>query len=84
MKNIFILFFVIAIQTTVHAQKDRYPYFMKTWNFIKYYHPDVANGKKDADSLFLETIGKVNEQSDENAVITLLSKNLNNKFSGAP
>jgi len=84
MKNIFILFFVIAIQTTVHAQKDRYPYFMKTWNFIKYYHPDVASGKTDADSLFLETIGKVNEQSDENAVITLLSKNLNNKFSGAP
>ncbi|MGN7706372.1 S41 family peptidase [Chryseobacterium sp. 22543] len=84
MKNIFILFFVVVINATVCAQKNSYAYFMKTWNFIKYYHPDVASGKKDADSLFLETIGRVNEKSDENAVITFLSANLNHKFSGAP
>ncbi|WP_172625735.1 S41 family peptidase [Chryseobacterium panacisoli] len=57
---------------------------MKTWNFIKYYHPDVASGKKDADSLFLMTIGKVNEKTDENTIINLLSTNLKNKFSSAP
>ncbi|WP_129037352.1 PDZ domain-containing protein [Chryseobacterium sp. CH21] len=57
---------------------------MKAWNFIKYYHPDFAGGKKDADSLFLETIGKVNENTDENTIITLLSKNLNNIFTSAP
>lgn len=84
MKNIFILFFVIAMHIGVHAQKENYIYYMKTWNFIKYYHPDIAGGKKDADSLFLETIGKVNEKSDENAIITLLSQNLNHKFSGTP
>ena len=84
MKKIFILFFVIVIHAALYAQKDRYLYFMKTWNFIQYYHPDVASGKKDADSLFLETIGKVDGKSDENTVITLLSANLNHKFSGTP
>ncbi|BFO66850.1 S41 family peptidase [Chryseobacterium sp. KCF3-3] len=84
MKNIFIVFFVIAFHATTYAQKDHYMYFMKTWNFIKYYHPDLADGRKDADSLFLETIGKVNANTSENTIITLLLKNLNHKFTGAP
>ncbi|UKB78406.1 S41 family peptidase [Chryseobacterium sp. MEBOG07] len=84
MKNIFIVFFVMAIHATIYGQKDNYTYFMKTWNFIKYYHPDIAGGKKDADSLFLETVGKVNEKTNESSIITLLSGNLNNKFSSTP
>ncbi|PRB01856.1 hypothetical protein CQ046_14245 [Chryseobacterium sp. MYb7] len=84
MKNVFILFFVMAFHATVCAQKGSYTYFMKTWNFIKYYHPDFAEGKKDTDSLFLATIGKVNEKTDENTIITLLSKGLSNTFTSAP
>lgn len=30
--------------------------YFKTWNFIKYYHPEFASGKINADSVFLEHI----------------------------
>lgn len=80
MKNIFIVFLVMAVYTAVGAQKGNYVYFMKTWNFIQYYHPDVASGKKDADSLFLATVGKINEKTDENTIITFLSQNLTHQF----
>ncbi|RZJ50213.1 MAG: hypothetical protein EOO19_03695 [Chryseobacterium sp.] len=53
---------------------------MKTWNFIKYYHPDVASGKIDADSLFLITLKSVDSKDDFNSVIGKLSKNLNKKL----
>ncbi|WP_179472142.1 S41 family peptidase [Chryseobacterium sp. H1D6B] len=82
MRKRIILFFLIIIQQTIYAQKEQYNQFMKTWNFLKFYHPDLAGRKIDADSLFLVNIEKVNEKSDANTIIRQLSENLNNKFSG--
>jgi C-terminal processing protease CtpA/Prc len=53
---------------------------MKTWNFIKYYHPDVASGKIDADSLFLATLKNISSKDDFNSVIGKLSQHLNKNF----
>lgn len=83
MRKALIFFFLIAIQSTIYAQKDQYNYFIKTWNFLKY-HPDIASGKKDADSLFLSTVENVTGKSDVNSIINLLTANLNHQFSGKP
>jgi C-terminal processing protease CtpA/Prc len=84
MKKLLSIFCLILIQSVVYGQKDQYNIFIKTWNFLKYYHPDTAGGKIDADSLFLAGIEKINDQSDVNSVIKILTVNLNNKFSGTP
>jgi hypothetical protein len=46
-------------QQLVFTQKDQYYPFIKTWDFIKYYHPDLTSRKIDADSLFLANIEKI-------------------------
>ncbi|MCS3870986.1 C-terminal processing protease CtpA/Prc [Chryseobacterium ginsenosidimutans] len=78
-KATFILFFCL-FQQFIFAQKYQYNDFMKTWNFIKYYHPDVASGKIDADSLFLTTLKNISSKDDFNSVIGKLSQNLNKNF----
>lgn len=80
MKRTFFLLFLFFFQQNLFAQKDQFYDFMKTWNFIKYYHPDVASGKIDADSLFLVTLKSVDSKDDFNSVIGKLSKNLNKKL----
>ncbi|STC93570.1 hypothetical protein [Chryseobacterium carnipullorum] len=84
MKKLLSIFCIILVQSSVYGQKDQYRLLIKTWNFLKYYHPDLASAKKDADSLFLTTVEKVNDQSDANSVIKVLTENLNHKFSGTP
>jgi C-terminal processing protease CtpA/Prc len=66
------------------AQKDQYYHFIKTWNFVKYYHPDLASGKINADSLFLANVEKINSGQNINEIIRQLTGNLNTKFSGSP
>ena len=78
-KATFILLFCLFHQF-IFAQKDQYNDFMKTWNFIKYYHPDVASGKIDADSLFLITLKNISSKDDFNSVIGKLSQHLNKNF----
>lgn len=82
-KTAFILLFFL-FQQFIFAQKEQQYYFMKTWNFLKYYHPDLASRKIDADSLFLANIEKVNANSNFNDIINQLTKNLNTRFSTAP
>lgn len=80
--TLFIVF--LAIQQFIFAQKNQYADFIKTWNFIKYYHPDLASRKTNADSLFLVSVEKVNGKESFNDVIKLLLQNLNTHFSSAP
>lgn len=80
MKKISIIIIFLLFQHSVFAQKNQYNDFIKTWNFIKYYHPDVASGKVDADSLFLNTIKNISSKDDFNSVIGRLSANLNKKL----
>ncbi|KFC19555.1 hypothetical protein IO90_09735 [Chryseobacterium sp. FH1] len=54
--------------------------FFKTWNYIKYYHPDLASGKVSADSLFLVNVKEINSKDDFNSIITKLTSKLNEKF----
>lgn len=35
-------------------ETEKYFLFFKTWNFLKYYHPQFASGKKDADAVFMK------------------------------
>lgn len=80
MKKITILISFFLFQQLIFAQKNQYFDFIKTWNFIKFYHPDVASGKIDADSLFLNTIKNISSKDDFNSIIRKLSQNLNKNF----
>jgi C-terminal processing protease CtpA/Prc len=83
MKKAPLILLFCLFQQFIFAQKDQYNDFMKTWNFIKYYHPDVASGKIDADSLFLTTLKNINSKDDFNSVIEKLSQNLNKNFTNS-
>ncbi|WP_288243205.1 S41 family peptidase [uncultured Chryseobacterium sp.] len=84
MKKITFFILFLAVQQFIFAQKSQYADFIKTWNFVKYYHPDLASRKIDADSLFLVNIEKVNPKQNFNEIITLVTRNLNTKFSLPP
>ncbi|WP_300662961.1 S41 family peptidase [Fluviicola sp.] len=58
------------------GQAKQYFYFSKAWNFIKYYHPDLATGKIDADSLFLANIQRINSKQTCDEVIAVLIADL--------
>ena len=47
--------------------------YFKTWNYIKYYHPDLASGKVDADSLFLKHLPEFQKTTGENTFNRLIS-----------
>ena len=84
MKKITLFTLFITIQQFIFAQKNQYADFIKTWNFVKYYHPDLASGKIDSDSLFLVNIEKVSPKQNFNEIITLITQNLNTQFSSPP
>ena len=66
----FILFFLVALLSGVSfgqekVNKELYWAYFKTWNFVKYYHPDLASGKIDADSLFLKHLPEIRKAANE-------------------
>ena len=84
MKKITFFILFLVVQQFIFAQKNQYADFIKTWNFVKYYHPELASRKIDADSLFLVNIEKVNTKQNFNEIITLVTRNLNTQFSSPP
>lgn len=80
MRKISIVCIFLFFHQYISAQKNPQYDFIKTWNFIKYYHPDLASGKVNADSLFLANVKGVNTNDDFNAVITKLTSKLNKNF----
>ncbi|WP_139423069.1 S41 family peptidase [Chryseobacterium mulctrae] len=80
MKKTSVLLIFFLFQQYIFAQKDQYYDFIKTWNFIKYYHPDLASGKIDADSLFLVNVKNISSQDDFNSIVEKLTGKLNKKF----
>lgn len=85
MRKISIVCIFLFFHQYVSAQKNPQYEFIKTWNFIKYYHPDLASGKVNADSLFLANVKDVNTNYDFNAVINKLTSKLNkNLITSAP
>ncbi|SDQ71519.1 hypothetical protein SAMN05421664_2295 [Chryseobacterium soldanellicola] len=68
MKKTLIFTLIFIFQQFIFGQKNQYSDFIKTWNFIKYYHPDLAGRKIDADSLFLANVEKINSKQDFNEI----------------
>ncbi|WP_445432699.1 S41 family peptidase [Chryseobacterium indoltheticum] len=83
MKKTSVLLIFFLFQQSVFAQKDQYYDFIKTWNFIKYYHPDLASGKINADSLFLVNVKNINAQDDFNSITEKLTAKLHKKFTAS-
>lgn len=83
MKKTSVLLIFFLFQQYIFAQKDQYYDFIKTWNFIKYYHPDLAGGKIDADSLFLMNVKNISSQDDFNSIVEKLTGKLNKKFTAS-
>lgn len=80
MKKLITFIGVLLFNQIFFAQKEQYYDFIKAWNFMKYYHPDLASGKTNADSLFLASVKNINSKDDFNSVIDKLSQNLNKKL----
>lgn len=80
MKKTSVLLIFFLFHQYIFAQKDQYYDFIKTWNFIKYYHPDLATGKIDADSLFLVNVKNISSQDDFNSIVEKLTGKLSKKF----
>jgi len=64
MKKLTVL--LILISTTLVTAQNITPaesqmHFFKVWNYVKYYHPSVAGGRINADTLFLQNIGAVDQ-----------------------
>ncbi|MFC0425279.1 S41 family peptidase [Chryseobacterium scophthalmum] len=83
MKKTSVLLIFFLFHQYIFAQKDQYYDFIKTWNFIKYYHPDLASGKIDADSLFLVNVKNISSQDDFNSIVEKLTGKLNKKFTAS-
>jgi len=46
-------------------ENEKYFLFFKTWNFLKYYHPQFASGKKDSDAVFMKNQSLLDDISDK-------------------
>lgn len=53
-------------------ETEKYFLFFKTWNFLKYYHPQFASGKKDADAAFMKNLGLLDNISSKTELNTFL------------
>ncbi len=54
------------------TETDKYFIFIKTWNFLKYYHPEFTSGRVNADSFFLtkqHLVEKIKTQSEMNDML---------------
>lgn len=76
MKRTAVIISFLIIYHTSFGQAKQIFYFSKVWNFIKYYHPDLATGKIDADSLFLTKIQQINSKQTFDEVTNVLIKDL--------
>ncbi len=74
MKYCLATLFIILLSGKITAEQNsssdrKIATFCKVWGFLKYYHPNVVNGKLDWDRIFLTEIDKVrhfDSKQDEN------------------
>ncbi|KFF00015.1 S41 family peptidase [Chryseobacterium luteum] len=71
------LFTVLTFAQGTEQTKVKYYYF-KTWGFLKYYHPALASGSIDADSIFLNNFAVVDKAQNAKQLDTILSKIIDN------
>ncbi|WP_341904101.1 S41 family peptidase [Fluviicola taffensis] len=74
-----LVFFSFSFGQKTTKQETYYLYF-KTWNFIKYYHPDLASGRIDADSLFLTYLSGVEQIANKESFNKLIDQILNRLY----
>jgi C-terminal processing protease CtpA/Prc len=67
------LFFPIAVFCQTTGQIKARFYYLKTWGFLKYYHPALASGRMDADSIFLSNFAAADKATDAKQFNKLLS-----------
>ncbi|RBQ04511.1 S41 family peptidase [Pedobacter miscanthi] len=89
LKYILYTLVLIVAFNRVNAQAinetDKCFLFFKTWNFLKYYHPQFAGGKKDADSFFLNKqflLNKVSNRIELNALLAGMIDDLDGSTAG--
>lgn len=71
MKKHCLILLLLLTANTIFSQKiaetDKRFYFFKIWNFTKYYHPDLASGKINADTLFFKNLAVIDAIQDKDA-----------------
>lgn len=68
-KQVLLIFVLFATGKICFSQEmpatEKQFYFFKTWNFVKYYHPSLAKGIVDADSLFFKMLPLIDKQQSK-------------------
>lgn len=77
MRTITLILFSLLLHFSYATGSSQYE-VIKVWNFLKYYHPDLASGKINADSLFIKHIDQ--KYNDVNNVISAFTQGLGNNF----
>lgn len=77
MRTIVTIIFSLFIQFSYAKENSHYE-IIQVWNFLKYYHPDLASGKLNADSLFLNKITQ--SYSNINEANSSFTQHLDNNF----
>lgn len=82
-RKLFFIFLLCLMASTSFAQTSSKTtqqfYFFKVWNYTKYYHPAVANGTVNADTLFLKNlplVDKIQNQKEFNLFVTSFLEDL--------
>lgn len=77
MKKLFFLLTILCINAfyckNTISETEKMAYVVKTWGFLKYYHPNVAQGKFDWDEQLIQTLSKTktaNTKDDFNNLIS--------------
>lgn len=70
---LFLLAFLLSLKQA-SAQNKEVEIFIKTWGFLKYHHPGIANGNIDWDSVFVSNVKTVSLSKNKLACNKQLSK----------
>ncbi|WP_288447347.1 S41 family peptidase [uncultured Chryseobacterium sp.] len=71
-----LLFSILTSAQNTKQTKVKY-YYLKTWGFLKYYHPALASGRIDADSIFINNFASVDQAQNAKQLNTILLKIIN-------
>lgn len=74
--RLYVISFLLLFNFTGYTQQENFQIenlesLGKIWGFLKYYHPEVANGKYNWDEEFIKIVPKVYEASNNDELSTL-------------
>lgn len=73
----FLLLCTVYTKAQTHSPAEKIATFCKVWGFLKYYHPEVAKGRLDWDSIFITGVQKIRGMASQKEVNDFYSSWIN-------